>query len=264
MAIFRKIFILGFILTSTACSVLPRSTQPAVALPEADTNVQLGLAYLEGGDVQRAKQKLLFAEQQTPTSAAVQGSLGYFYETIGNFSTAERYYRRAVALNAQAGAAQNNYGAFLCRHGRYAEADQHFLLALQDRAYLHTAQVYENAGLCAMQIPDVDKAENYFLQAVQQDPKRLVALLGLSRLSYQTEKYVQAQQYLDRYLQLTNNPTANALYLGAILARKLGKEAEAGRFTLRLQAQFPGSQAYKELINSPSAQNKHRKQQLYY
>ncbi len=264
ISMLKKIIFWVLILNLAACSIFSRSKVPVTGPQVAGTNVQLGLAYLQSGDVQRAKQKLLLAEQQAPASIESQGAMGYFLESTGNLSQAEAYYRRAVILNPKSGAAQNNYGTFLCRRGNYKEADRHFLLALQDPSYLNTAQVYENAGLCAMQIPDANKAMGYFTQAITQDSKRVISWLELGRLSYQQKNYQQAQQYLNRYMQLTKDPTPNALWLGAVLARALGNGEEAGRYTLMLQTRFPSSAAYKALMKTPKPKNIQKKKQLYY
>lgn len=264
ISIFKQFVVIFFIIILAACSIFPKSKTQLSGSQASDVNVQLGLAYLENGDVQRAHQKLLLAEQQSPGSLQAKGAMGYFLESTGNLSSADAYYRRAITLNPSSGAAQNNYGTFLCRRGHYAEADQHFLLALQDPNYLNTAQVYENAGLCAMQIPDAQKAMRYFTQAITQDPKRAISWLELGRISYQAKAYQQAQQYLEHYMQLVKEPTANALWLGAVLARNLGNETAAGSYTLMLQTRFPNSKAYKALIHTPRLNTKHKSKQLYY
>ncbi|WP_342219925.1 type IV pilus biogenesis/stability protein PilW [Rickettsiella endosymbiont of Miltochrista miniata] len=260
----KQFVILFLIVTLTACSIFSKSKTQVSGPQASDVNVQLGLAYLQNGDVQRAHQKLLLAEQQSPGSLQAQGAMGYFLESTGSLPSADAYYRRAIALNSKSGAAQNNYGTFLCRRGRYSEADQHFLLALQDPSYLNTAQVYENAGLCAMQVPDTKKAMDYFTQAITQDPKRAISWLELGRISYQAKDYQQAQQYLDHYMQLVKEPTANALWLGAVLARALGNQTAAGSYTLMLQTRFPLSDAYKALIQTPKSKTKQKSKQLYY
>lgn len=264
ISILKQLIIICLIITLMSCSIFSKSKPQVSGSQASDVNVQLGLAYLQNGDVQRAHQKLFLAEQQAPGSLQAQGAMGYFLESTGNMASADAYYRRAIALNPKSGAAQNNYGTFLCRRGQYSEADQHFLLALQDPTYLNTAQVYENAGLCAMQIPDTKKAMGYFTQAITQDPKRAIAWLELGRISYQAKDYQQAQQYLDHYMQLVKEPTANALWLGAVLARALGNQTAAGSYTLMLQTRFPNSDAYKTLIQTPKPKTKQKSKQLYY
>ena len=84
------------------------------------------------------------------------------------------------------------------------------------------------------------------------------------KINYQTKNYQQAQQYLDHYMQLVKEPTANALWLGAVLARNLGNQTAAGSYTLMLQTRFPNSDAYKVLIHTPKLKTKHKSKQLYY
>lgn len=264
ISILKQLTLIFLVMTLTACSIFSKS-KTQISTPQAsDVNVQLGLAYLQNGDVQRAHQKLLLAEQQAPGSLQAQGAMGYFLESTGSLPSADAYYRRAIMLNPKSGAAQNNYGTFLCRRGRYLKADQHFLLALQDPTYLNTAQVYENAGLCAMQIPDTKKAIDYFTQAITQDPKRAVSWLELGRINYQAKDYQQAKQYLDHYMQLVKEPTANALWLGTVLANALGNQTAAGSYTLLLQTKFPNSDAYKALMRTPKSKTKQKNKQLYY
>src|ERR1043165_9760840 len=112
ISIFKQFIIIILIVTLTACSVFSKSKIQVSGLQASDVNVQLGLAYLENGDVQRAHQKLLLAEQQSPGSLQAKGAMGYFLESTGSLPSADAYYRRAITLNPKSGAAQNNYGTF--------------------------------------------------------------------------------------------------------------------------------------------------------
>jgi type IV pilus assembly protein PilF len=214
----------------------------------ADYNVQLGMSYLNQGDVERAKQKLLLAEKQAPQSAQTLDAMAFFSENTGDNEKAQQYYLQAINLAPTDGSAQNNYGAFLCRTKQYQQADQHFMLAVQDPNYLKTAEVYENAGLCAMQIPDNAKALGYFQKAIAQDPRRAMAYLELGQLTYQQGNYPLAQQYFDSYAKLKNDLGPEGLWLGIRLARKLNDAPSAGRYALLLQNEYPHSQEYRELL----------------
>jgi type IV pilus assembly protein PilF len=249
-------------MSSDEKSAVTRQAKPAKSA--ADYNVELGMGYLQQGDMQRAKSKLLTAIQQAPDSAQAQSAMGYFLENTGDLRNAENYYAKAVALNPKAGNAQNNYGTYLCRRGRYLEADQHFLLAVQDPNYLNTAGAYENAGLCAMQIPDLTKAANYFNQALQHDPRRSMAWLELGKISFQQQQYTQAQTYFNQYMQLTTDPSADALWLGIRIAKQLGDNTTAGNLILTLQSKYPNSAEYKQVQAMPAAATKKVKRPLYF
>jgi type IV pilus assembly protein PilF len=185
----------------------------------ASINVQLGMAYLERHEIQRAKQKLLLALHENPQLPEAWYSLGYFFEITGDQQKASQYYLKSIELAPKRGDTNNNYGTYLCRNHHYNEAIKHFLIATQDVEYLDTAAAFENAGLCAELIPVPDLAEKYFVDALKQDPNRPTALLSLAQLYYQQEKYDQANRYLNQFLAISA-PTAESLALAQQLKRK--------------------------------------------
>jgi type IV pilus assembly protein PilF len=264
--------ILTFLLTLSACqtgnqsgNLLLSPENSAASLAQASKyNVQLGLAYLNAGDFQAAKQKLILAQQQDPDSYIAQGAMGYFLNKTGETKQAEIFYKKAISLNPTAGATQNNYATFLCQQKRYAEADAHFMLAVQAPNYLNTAQAYENAGLCALQIPNTEKAAVYLNKAVSQDPTRVLAWLELAEMSYSQKNYAEAQTYLDHYMALSNEPEAEALWLGIRIARENGDTDKAGSYSLILQNRYPNSQQTKELLKTPYVPGKKTQKVLYF
>lgn len=238
-----------------ATSVTPNPTA-------ANLNVQLGMGYLQQGDVERAKRKLLLAIAQAPNWAPAQDAMAYFLENTGEPQNAETYYKKAIALDPTSGAGHNNYGAFLCRTNRYQEADQQFMLAVQDVNYIHTAEAYENAGLCAMKIPDFVKAQGYFQKAIAQDPHRTTSYLELAQITFNQKNYPQTQQYLNQYLQAVPEPNPESLWLAVRLARAQNDQTTAGKYAVMLLTRFPTSNETKWLkaakipTNQPNTQLK--------
>jgi type IV pilus assembly protein PilF len=170
----------------TANVVSWAKAQPTQA---ASYNTQLGMAYLKQGDRPRAKRKLLRALDLAPNSADVNAAMAYYLEKTGDLKEAHSYYQKALSLAPNSGAQLNNYGAFLCRLGQYKEAEAYFLKAVKDIHYVHTAEAYENAGLCAAAIPDYPKAENYFKRALKHDPKRRQSFHELVTLERKHNKF---------------------------------------------------------------------------
>lgn len=234
--------------TSSNSNSAPVTNNNAVPanVAAASANAKLGTAYLQQGDIERAKGKLLTAVNEAPDWAPGQDAMAYFQETTGDTQQAEKYYKQAIAIDPKAGGPQNNYGTFLCRAKRYQEADQHFQLALQDTSYLKTAEVYENAGLCAMQIPDDAKAQAYFEKAVVADPTRANSFLELGQIYFNEKNYPKSQQAFNQYLQLSKDPTAEALWLGIRLARAQNDTVTAGGYAMTLQSRFPNSPEIKQ------------------
>lgn len=254
----------------TACSTITTTentrnlhkTATAYNPTAANYNVQLGIGYLQQGDMARAKQKLLLALSQAPDWAQAQGAMAYYLENTGDNSLAEKYYLKALQLDPKSGQMQNNYGAFLCRMKRYPDSVQHFMIAVQDTNYLNTGEAYENAGLCAMQIPDQVRAAQFFQQAIQHDPRRVNAYLELAQINFNQNNFTQAQQYFNQYAALTPNMSPEGLWLGIRLARQANDEATAGRYVLTLQSKYPNSVEYKQLMALPKP--KSQSKQLMY
>lgn len=153
----------------------------------AEINIQLGLKYLEMKNYSRAKQKLLLALEENPKLPETNYALAYFYEASGDKKLADQYYLNAIALAPKRGDVQNNYGTFLCRSGQYKEAIRHFEMAAQDKEYLDPASAYENAGWCALKIPNKNLAINYFNLSVMNDPSRVSALHEWQKLTNSKE-----------------------------------------------------------------------------
>ena len=216
----------------------------------ASYNTQLGLAYLEQGDRSRAKRKLFLALSQAPDSPNVNASMAYFMEKSGEMEEARAYYKKAMATAPGAGAQLNNYGAFLCRQGQYTQAETYFIKAVKDHTYEHTAGAYENAGLCAMAIPDHIKAMDYFGKALEQDPSRAQSLYELVNLEVKQDHINEALSYLQKYSNLSlRDPTLLALAVD--VAHKAGKIELEADFQSRLLS-FSDKTGGKDEYNSNS------------
>jgi type IV pilus assembly protein PilF len=211
-------------------SKLMSSGDPVFGAPDyhraALVNVELGLGYLAQGQVARAKTKLNHALKLAPNAPETHSAMAYFLEMVGEIKDAEREHKKSVKLSGK-GAMYNNFGAFLCRQGRFKEADRAFHTAIADKEYARTAEVYENAGLCALKWPDDNKAVEYLTTAIRRDPNRPSAFLALADISLKQEKFTEAQAWLNRYAAVAEE-SRRSVELGEAIARGL-KEAKHGK-----------------------------------
>lgn len=187
----------------SACTITP-TLQQKQNITAAGYNVQLGLAYLRQAKMPQAKAKFLKALQQAPNWPAAQEAMAYFLEITGDKQAAENYYLQAIKLAPSDGAALNNYGTFLCRVKRQQVAEKMFLLAIKNPNYLNSAAAYENAGLCALTLPNIAAAQYYFQKALQQEPTRVTVLLELAKIAYRQGNARLATTYLSRYKNLSD------------------------------------------------------------
>lgn len=188
----------------------------------ATFNMQLGLGYLKQGDRPRAKKKLLTALKQEPNSPDINAAMAYYLEQTSELEEAKKYYLKAISLSSNSGAQLNNYGTFLCRQGEYQKAETYFLKAVKDPQYINTAAAYENAGLCVLAIPDMEKAKLYFSKALNQDPSRKESFYELVKLESKEEHNERAFQLMQQHPDLVLNDKI-LLDMAKNLADKLGK-----------------------------------------
>jgi type IV pilus assembly protein PilF len=213
-------------------------------------NVEMGEKYLAQGQVARAKQKFIHALELKPKLPEAHSSIGYFYEKVGDLVEAEEHYRLSIDYaDGSKGRYYNNYGTFLCRQKRYKEADKAFNQAINDKKYIKTAEAYENAGLCALQEPNIEKAYTYLQTAVKRDPSRTVASLELAELELKRKNYLAAKYYLDNF-KLHSEPTSRSLWLAIQVNSKLGNSNEVASSGLQLKSMFPKSEDYKLFLES--------------
>jgi type IV pilus assembly protein PilF len=230
------------VLLAQACSTssAKKSDEPNKARVAAETNTALGRSYMERGQDEIALEKLKRAVANDKTYAPAHTMLGVLYESLGMKEEAGKEYRLAVNYDPEDGDVNNNYAAFLCSIGKGAEADRYYEAAFKDPFYATPEIAYANAGLCALRVNDLDKAERYLRQSLEYNVEISVALLAMSNLNYRKGEYLNARAFLQRY-ESAEQKTAESLLLGYQIERALGDQTAAADYKRQLQDQFPGS-----------------------
>jgi type IV pilus assembly protein PilF len=206
----------------------------------AETNTALGRQYLDRKQYEVSLEKLKRAVAFDNTYAPAHTLLGVLYETIGEKDKAGEEYKLAVRHDPDDGEVNNNYAVFLCGRGDYRDADRHFETALKDPFYTTKYVAAGNAGLCALNHNDLDKAEFYLRQSLEYDNKYAPALLPMAQVSYRKEDYLRARAFLQRF-ESVSEINSESLYLGYLIESKLGDGKAANQYRENLMDQFPGS-----------------------
>lgn len=238
----KAIILLGLCLLLFACAgkeTKPPVNEAPVITPEV--NVKAAMQHLREGNPQQALKKVLLALNEDPEYIAAYSVAGQIYESYGQPELAEKYLRRAIELAPQSASVYIDFGKFLCNQQRFDEAEENFLIAAarkEDRA----AEVgYTNAGLCAMKIPDLDRAAQYFRAALDEDPKMAVPYYQLARINFEKQRYPQAQRYLQSF-SLYGAHTAKSLWLGINIEQTLGNTQKRQQYITMLKERFPDSE----------------------
>lgn len=220
----------------------------------SEINTQLGLSYLNQGDVQRAKRKLLTALEQAPKSPDVNGAVAYYFEKTGEKSKANEFYHKALSFSNNKGPQLNNYGAFLCRQGHYQQAESFFINATKDTHYVNTAGAFENAGLCALAVPNIAKAEFYFKKALEQDPKRQKSMIELMKITFNKKNYKETVKMASQF-DYENGPSPISTWFAYQAFMKQGEKNKAQAYATLLQSRFPKSRQYQLYLKHRGAFN---------
>lgn len=238
--------VVAWVLTACATSGNTVKTDSA-ARRAAETNTELGRQYIARGDYEIALDKLKRAVAHDKTYAPAHTVLAYLYERIGDDKMAAKEYREAFKYDPDDGGVNNNYGAFLCAEGKWSEAERYFERALDDPFYETPALALSNAGRCALNAGDLDKAERFLRQSIEYDENLPASLLALGKLNYQRGDYLRARAFLQRY-EAAASHTEESLEQAYRIEKAMGDDEAAERYRRQLLDLFPNSRAARSLV----------------
>lgn len=215
----------------------------------AQIYTNLGLAYMQQDNPGIAQEKFLKALEFDPNYPTAHHYLANLYQQQGQIEKASQHYQRALQLDAENLMLQNNYGTFLCERNKYSEAEKLFLSVARNPRYQTPELAYENAGLCAQRSADTSKAEQYFRAALDINSRLPNSLYQMALLTYNTERYLPARAYLQRYSELVA-PAPRSLWLGIKIERKLGDMQTVADYAMQLKNKFPNTEEARLLRES--------------
>jgi len=236
----------------TACGQVPpkgdarssptsEGTQPLTsAAQKAKVFTDLSAAYFERGQFKIALEQVRTAIGEDSGYGPAYNVLGLIYMELDEDQLAEENFRKSVDLDHADSEAHNNYGWFLCTRGRYDEGLIQFTDALRNPLYSTPEKSITNAGLCNEKKGEMEKAEADFVKAMKLQPDYPLALLSLARLKYKQAKLDESLRLLTRYQDVAP-ATAESLWLGVRLERKLGDKDKQAAFATQLHKNFPNS-----------------------
>jgi type IV pilus assembly protein PilF len=210
--------------------------------------VQLGIAYIQQGDTQRAKVPLKSALELNPSDADAHAALALAFQLEMEPKLADEHFRKALSQRPRDARLLNNYGGFLFEQKRYQEAMDSYLKAAEDNLYPERSRVFENLGLVALQLGQREQAREYFQRALRLSSRQPRALLEMASLSFEDKQYVPARSYYEAYSEMAGQ-NARSLLLGARLADIFDDRDRAASLGLQLRRLYPGSEEYQQYVS---------------
>jgi type IV pilus assembly protein PilF len=237
------------VLALLALAACAATTQKSTREHEAAAdNVQLGLRYMEQGDLQLAKIKLDLALKQDPDSPDVHSARGTLFARLNDPAKADAEFRTALRQAPHDPDVQNNYGAYLCENGHTDAGVKRFLEAAHNALYRTPQAAYVNAGVCLRTAKRYDEAAANFRQALALQPNYAEATFQLATLEFERGDLAAARTRIDTFVG-TYDATPDLLLLGVRVTRAQHDPIAAQRYARRLQLDFPGSQQARALAS---------------
>jgi type IV pilus assembly protein PilF len=206
----------------------------------ARIHTELGAAYYGVGQMSVAVQELKEAIAADPNYGPAHSQLGLVYMTLKEDGLAQQSFDRALRIDPNDSSANNNYGMFLCQRKREKQAMKYFAAALKNPLYTTPENAYTNAGVCSRLQGDDAKAEEWLRKALALQPDQPQALYQLADIAYKRNELTTARTLLNRHMQVST-PSADALWLGACIERRLGNRTALASYGAQLNNRYPGA-----------------------
>ena len=215
----------------------------------AQVRLSAGLQYLQAGSLQNAKRHLDKALELGADSGNVHFGIAYYYEKVKEYEKAEKSYKKALKFESKNPDFLNGYGSFLCGQGEFKKAINYFNKAIEQPIYADIASAYMNAGVCAKQGGDRDKAAGYFRKALNRNNKLPVALIEMAEAEFDKKRYRRASSYIKRFEEVSR-PSANSLWLSIRVAHHQNDKDALASYAIKLEQMFPDSDETAEYLDS--------------
>ena len=246
-------FAFAFALVLAACQTtgggganLRKDSAASEKIEAARVHTELGQKYMQQGKLEIALDNLNKALAYDSDYVNAHTVIAVLYERIGDPKQAEEHYRRAAQIKSKGGNELNNYGAFLCKVGRYDEAAGYFDRAVADPFYKTPEVALTNAGTCLLKGGKRDQAEVVLRKALDRSPDNPEALFQLASALYEKGEYFKARAFMQRF-ESVGQARPESLMLGRNIELRLGNGNGASDYTRRLLQSFPESQQARAL-----------------
>ena len=250
---YMKLYLVGFLMlllsacVTTTDSAFNRKADEDRAL---DNYVQLGLAYIQRNNFEKARLNIDRALEIKSDSSKAYAALGLLYQQEAEDELAEESFKKALAFDENNTRGRTFYAAFMYRSKRYEEALEQFQIASKNTDYNGRASIFVNIAQCALKLERYDLAIKAYEKVLVLDRVHPQALIGVTQLLMQDGQYLKAQRYYNRIVNIIRSSSmthsARSLSLGIELANHFNNESQLSSYVLLLKQLYPDSREYQQ------------------
>lgn len=243
----NKLFFLSLLLAILAgCSTTAENSQ---ALKSAKIHTELAGLYYERTQLGVAMDEITQALQADKNYAPAYNMRGLVHMALREDKEAEVDFKHSLHLDDMNSDTHNNYGWFLCQRGREKDSIPQFMAAIKNPMYATPGVAYLNAGVCSRKAGNIQDAEEFLQKALVVQPNMTQALFELADLNFAKRDYFAAKKYFVSFSQKSNVLTAEQLWLGVLINRKVGDRNSEASYATQLRNRYPDARETQMLTN---------------
>jgi len=172
---------------------------------KAEALRKLGEAYMAENKTAPAFRKLKEAEELDPDDPYTHFALGIFYFNKGKYDLAIKRYQRCMEIKPDFASVRNNIGLAYLQKGDYDKAIENFKELTDNYVYATPHYPLANMGQAYYYKNDFPLAEKYLKEALDLEPRFLIALHWLGRTQLAMGKTSDSIQTLEKAVQLNGS-----------------------------------------------------------
>ena len=207
----------------------------------ARVRMELATAYFGQGQMTTALDQIKLAIAADPNFGEAFNLRGLIYANLGDEALAAESFRRALQINPRDADTMQNYGFFLCRIKRYAEADALFEQALAEPRYQDTVRTLQSQGVCRAHAGQLVESERSLTRAFEIDPSNAATAVNLAEVLYRRGEYERARFYIRRINGQPSVANAQTLWLAMRIENRMGNSSGVQDFGFQLRSRFPNA-----------------------
>jgi len=244
MKILKVVSISLILFSLSSCASLwgngkKESRRPALPTPPIEQKVskkekaegyyQIGIAYLELGEIPLSLNYLFKAKKLSPDDPKVYNAIGLAFIRRGDLNSAEKYLRRALSLKPNFSEAWLNMGILYEEKGNFKKARECYQKALSNPLYLTPEVAYYRLALLDEKQGNLDRAKRELILAIRNNSDYVPAYLELAKVLKSQGDVEKAKEIYYRLIELYPDLQQPYCELGRIY-RKEGDTDRAVKF----------------------------------
>jgi type IV pilus assembly protein PilF len=206
----------------------------------AANRLRLAVLYFQEGKNSIALDEVKQAINADPNWFEAYNMRGLIYMRMSDYALADASFQKALSINSGSAEVKHNYGVMLCKQNRTGEALRMFSAAIATPGYNQRANTWMEQGVCQIDAGQKSDAELSFTKSYEIDPGNPASGFNLGSLLFQRGETVKAQFYIRR-INNGEYATADSLWLGVKIERRLGNSDAVAQLGGQLRKRFPQS-----------------------